>query len=94
MIKSIKFTRSSPDLSRNCQKRITLEKLKREINLLHIDKEKVEKIIRKTFEQKHNEFQNQLTEARKSKINSDLDNEKLAFLLENVNQTSEEINLI
>lgn len=36
-------------------------------------------------------MQNQLTEARKSKIKSDLDNEKLAFLLEKVNQTNEEI---
>lgn len=95
LIKSIQFTHSYPDLklyeSQLSEKNNTIEKLKREINLLHIDKEKVEKIIRKEFEQKHTELQNQLTEARKSKIKSDLDNEKLAFLLEKVNQTSEEI---
>ena len=95
LIKSIKFTHSSPDLklyeSQLSEKNNAIEKLKREINLHHIDKENVEKIIRKEFEQKHTELHHQLTEARKSKINSDLDNEKLAFLLEKANQTSEEI---
>jgi hypothetical protein len=51
LIKSIKFTHSYPDLklyeSQLSEKNNTIEKLKREINLLHIDKEKVEKIIRK-----------------------------------------------
>ncbi|CAG2235267.1 unnamed protein product [Mytilus edulis] len=95
MSKSIKCTPIPPDTkiyeSQLKEKNSTIEKLKKDNELLRLNKEKDLNNVKKDLEKKNLELQNQLAQVRKSKTESDLDNEKLVFIIDNTKKDAEKV---
>ncbi|CAG2197674.1 unnamed protein product [Mytilus edulis] len=95
MSKSIKCTHIPPDTkiyeSQLKEKKSTIEKLKKDNELLRLNKEKDLNNVKKDLEKKNLELQNQLAQIRKSKTESDLDNEKLVFIIDNTKKDAEKV---
>ncbi|CAG2207351.1 unnamed protein product [Mytilus edulis] len=95
MSKSIKCTPIPPDTkiyeSQLKEKNSTIEKLKKDNELLRSNKEKDLNTVKKDLEKKNLELQNQFAQIRKSKTESDMDNEKLVFLIDNAKKDAEEV---
>ncbi|CAG2257057.1 unnamed protein product [Mytilus edulis] len=91
--KDSKNTRRSTDSSVHVhvsRKKSTIEKLKKDNELLRSNKEKDLNTVKKDLEKRNLELQNQLAQIRKSKTESDMDNEKLVFLIDNAKTDAEE----